>query len=921
MRHGIFGFTIILILIAQPMYGQQKDIFITGNFQNISLAEMASIIEANTTYRFYSNPGIMDSLEVNFDARNQSVNNVLENVFDGTDYHFTIVSSSIIITQGREIKPDIPPGFFDVNSNAPIQLDISALSFKGESANEKMEESIEDKTIEIGNKRSLVEGKIVNLAGTVKEEFNGEPIVGAIVYQEEPMIGVVTDAFGYYNISLPQGTHTLKIRSVGMKETKREVMLFTEGTLNIEMVRDVIGLKEVIVKAERSVNITGVQMGIEKMGIADIKQVPTVLGERDIAKIALTLPGVQSVGEGASGFNVRGGAADQNLVTMNDATIYNPYHFFGFFSVFNPDIVKSATLLKAGIPAHYGGRASSIFEVKSRDGNKKRFGGQGGISPVTARLTLEGPIIKDKTSFIIGGRSTYSNWLLEQVPNANIKNSSASFYDVTAKISHDAGEKDAIFLSSYFSKDDFRLFSDSLYQYDNFNTALQWRHNYSNKLVSVVTGSYSSYKYSVSQKNDSLRAFDFQYNLESANLKLDFSYFPTSKNELNFGLNSVLYNLDPGKLIPGDEDSEIAPIQLESEQGIENAVYFGDNFNINDFSIYAGLRYSHYSYLGPKTVNTYVEGLPRTPSNTKDAITYNNKEVIKTYQGPEYRFSTRYTLNSISSIKGSFSRMRQYIHMLTNTAAISPTDTWKLSDQFIKPQVSDQISLGYYRNLRNSTIESYVEVYVKQVQDILEYKGGAKLLLNEQIETDLLNGLNKSYGVELLLKKSSGRLNGWISYTYSRSFNKVEGEFPGESINEGEYFPSNFDKPHSLNVIANYKFNRRINISSSFVYSTGRPITFPVARYELGNSERLFYSNRNEFRIPDYIRLDVSLQLEGNHKVKKLAHSSWSFSVYNLLGRNNVYSIYFVAEEGQVQGYKLSVFGSAIPTITYNFQF
>ncbi len=921
MRRKISWFS-ILLLCAHPIFGQQKDIFITENFHNISLAEMASKIETITAYRFYSNPGILDSLEVNFDAINQPVSSVLENVFDGTDYHFTIVSYSIIITVGREIQPGLPSGFFDVNSDAPVQFDISALSFnEGESGDEIIEVSIENKIIEIGNKNSFVEGKVVNLAGTVKEELNGEPIVGAIVYQEEPRIGVVTDAFGYYNIALPQGAHTLQIRSVGLKETKREVMLFTEGTLNIEMIRDIIGLKEVIVKAERSINITGVQMGIEKMGISDMKQVPTVLGERDIAKIALTLPGVQSVGEGASGFNVRGGAADQNLVTMNDAIMYNPSHFFGFFSVFNPDIVKSATLMKAGIPAQYGGRASSIFEVKSRDGNKKKFGGQGGISPVTARLTLEGPIIKDKTSFIIGGRSTYSNWLLEQVPDANIKNSSASFYDVTAKISHDAGDKDAIYLSSYFSNDDFRLFSDSLYQYQNYNAVLQWRHQYSNKLVSVFTGSYSGYNYSVSQKNDSLRAFDFQYNLASANLKLDFSYFPTSQNELNFGISSVIYNLDPGKLIPGDEDSEIAPIILESEQGIENAVYFGDNFNINEFSIYAGLRYSHYSYLGPKTVNTYVDGLPRTPSNTKDAIVYNNNEIIKTYHGPEYRFSARYNLNSISSIKASFSRMRQYIHMLTNTAAISPTDTWKLSDQFIKPQVSDQVSLGYYRNLRNNTIESYVEVYYKQVQDILEYKGGARLLLNKQIETDLLNGLNKSYGVEILLKKSSGRLNGWISYTYARSFNKVEGEFPGETINEGEYFPANYDKPHSLNVIANYKFNRRINISSSFVYSTGRPITFPVARYTLGNSERLFYSNRNEFRIPDYIRLDVSLQLEGNHKVKKLAHSSWSFSVYNLLGRNNVYSIYFIAEEGQVQGYKLSVFGSAIPTITYNFQF
>ena len=924
MSRAIIGVLLILLLHAGSLLGQQKNHVITGIFRNVSFAQVAAQIESETPYRFFSHPGIMDSLEVNFEVKNQLVQRVLKHAFTGSDYHYFILSYDIIITAGAKIKPELPEGFFDINSDAPVDMDLTAFLFgnRDKSDDQEAEISIEDQLIEIGIKTSLVDGKMVNLAGTIEDELNGEPVIGAIVYIETPRIGVITNAYGYYNITLPQGPHTLQVRSVGTKETKREIMLFSEGTLDIELIQSVIGLKEVVIEAEKFLNVTGIQMGIEKMGMTDMKQIPTVLGERDITKIVLTLPGVLTVGEGASGFNVRGGAADQNLVTLNGATLYNPSHFFGFFSVFNPDVIRSATLLKAGIPARYGGRVSSIFEVKSRDGNKKRFGGQGGISPVTARLTLEGPIVKDKASIIVGGRSTYSNWLLQQVPDANIKNSSASFYDIIAKISIEAGDKDAIYLSSYFSNDDFRLFSDSLYQYRNFNASFQWRHIFSNKLLSIASGSYSSYKYSISQKNDSLRSFDFHYNLGSANIKVDFSYFPTSWSGVDFGISSIVYNLDPGEMLPGNTNSEIAPVTLESEKGVENAIYIGNNFNINDqLSVYAGLRYSLYSYLGPKTVNFYPEGLPRSPSNTTEAKMYGTNEVIKTYYGPEYRGSARYNLNSISSIKASFSRMRQYIHMLTNTAAISPTDTWKLSDPYIRPQVSDKVSLGYYRNLRLNSIESYVEIYYKNVQDILEYKGGAKLLLNNQIETDLLNGKNKSYGLEFLLKKKRGKMNGWISYTYSRSFNKVIGSNPEETINEGAYFPTNYDKPHSLNLIFNYKFNRRVDVSSNFVYSTGRPITFPVARYILGNSERLFYSNRNEFRVPDYIRLDVSLQVEGNHKVNKPAHSSWSFSVYNVLGRKNVYSIYFISEGGRVQGYKLSVFGTAIPTVTYNFKF
>lgn len=918
--------SLILFLSNCPLiFAQSSGDRFTGTISDGDLDDLVEWVESESDYRFFFDSSQFDSLSVNISAQNLPIQQVLQIAFENSEFHFSIGNNKhIIITKGIKIVSSLPYGFFDVNSDAPINLDIAALSFQNtENGNgsESEETLVEEKLFGIGTATSLVEGKFVNLAGTISEANSGEPIIGAVVLIEEPRIGVITNEYGYYNIVLPQGRHTLLIRSVGMEKTERQIMLYSEGNLDVELEEDVIALKEIIVEAEKSINITGIQMGIEKMGMAEMKQVPAVLGELDVGKVILTLPGVQSVGEGASGFNVRGGAADQNLVTLNNATIYNPTHFFGFFSAFNPDVIKSATLLKGGIPAQYGGRVSSMFDVRTRDGNKKDFGLRGGISPVTARLTFEGPIVPEKASILIGGRSTYSNWLLEQVPDADIKNSKAGFYDMNGKISLDLGDKDALSLSGYYSRDKFQLISDSLYQYKNLNASFEWRHNFSNKMIGVLTGSYSDYEFQVSQESDSTEAFETNYSLASANFKLDFTYFMSSKSVLDFGFNSTLYNLDPGKISPTSPESIIKSEILEPEKAIENALYIGDNITLSDrLSVYLGLRFSSYSFLGPKSVYEYQEGIPKSPGSTTGLVSYGSNEVIQSYYGPEYRISGRYILQNESSLKFGYNRMRQYIHMLTNTTAISPTDTWKLSDTHIRPQIGDQVSVGYFRNLKNNTIETYVEAYYKEVKDILEYKGGAQLLLNEQIETDLINGNSRSYGVEFLFKKKVGKLNGWISYTYSRSLIKVEGNSLEETINRGEYFPANYDKPNNLNIIANYKFNRRFSLSSSFVYSTGRPITYPVAKYNFGNGERIFYSDRNEFRVPDYIRVDLSLQLEGNHKVRKLAHSSWAFSVYNLFGRDNVYSIYFVSENGQVQGYKLSVFGSAIPTITYNFR-
>ena len=912
----------VIILISSAIVARSQDL-ITGDYTNYPFHDFAKKIEKETDYKFYYNPAWMDSVLVNLRVKEKPLEVVLNVIFHNTDLRFIIdPSHQVIITKGQELMADLPEGFFDVGNGPSAEYNSSMLSFGQEEEAEKLRTSIENKLFEIGIKTRKIQEGSANLAGYIRDASSGEAVVGAVVYIEDPWTGVASDQFGYYSITLPRGRHEMKIKSVGMKSTKRQIILYSDGKLDINLEQDIIPLKEVVIESEKDVNVRGIQMGLDKLDISTMKQIPLALGETDVMKVALTLPGVQSVGEGASGFNVRGGAVDQNLMLINDAPIFNSSHLFGFFSIFNPDVIKSVELYKSGIPAQYGGRISSVFEVKSRDGNKKKITGTGGISPITSRFMLEGPIIKDKSSFIIGARTTYSDWLLKKIPDASIKNSTASFYDLNARITHEFSDKDALYLSGYYSNDKFKLNSDSLYNYNNQNASLQWKHNFNNKLYGVTTAIFSQYSYNIKDVSVPVNSFELGYKINEGNFKLDFSYFPSSEHKIDFGYSGIYYDLNPGSYQPLGSESLIKPIQMENEYGLENAVYLGDKFDINQkISLYAGLRYSFYQYLGPHTVYVYPEGFPRKADNVSDTLYYGNRQVISHYGGPEYRFSARYNLDDNSSLKLSFNRLRQYIHMLSNTTAISPTDTWKLSDRYIRPEIGDQFSLGYYRNLRQNSVEFSVEAYYKLITDILDFKDGAQLLLNQQIETDLVSGKGEAYGVEFLLKKKIGKLNGWISYTYSRTLIKVDGDYPEETLNKGKYYPASYDKPHDLSVITNFKFNRRFSTSVNFTYSTGRPITFPVAKYDLGNTRRIHYSERNQYRIPDYMRLDLSFTLEGNHKIHQWYHNSWTISVYNLLGRDNVYSIYFVTEGTKIQGYKLSIFAQAIPTITFNFRF
>ena len=521
----------------------------------------------------------------------------------------------------------------------------------------------------------------------------------------------------------------------------------------------------------------------------------------------------------------------------------------------------------------------------------------------------------------MGARTTYSDWLFKLLPK-DYNKSHAAFQDGTIHINQKINSKNNVYINGYISGDKFNLNSDTTYQYHNKNANINWKHIFNNQFYGVFTAGIDHYDYQVAFSGDSLNGYNLGFKINQYKFNTDFSYFLNNKHTLSFGLNSLLYDVHSGEIDQLSKNSLVVPDTLEPEHALESALYLSDHYNVsNDFSLEGGIRYSMFNYLGPKHVNSYAPGLPIDLNNVTATNYYPSGKIIKTYMGPEFRFSARYSFSDNTSIKASANSLRQYIHLLTNTTTISPTDVWKLSDPNIKPQLGTQVALGLYKNLKNNTIETSVEVYYKWFTNYLDYKSGAVLVMNHHIETDVINTKGTAYGVEFLLKKSTGKINGWLTYTYSRSLLQQDDPYAAEKINNGAQYPSNFDQPHNASFSGNYRFTHRFSMSLNATYSTGRPITLPIAEYDYAGSVRVLYSDRNAYRIPDYFRTDLSMSLEGNHKIHQFTHNSWTLGVYNLTGRKNAYSVYFISENGAIHGYKLSIFGTAIPFITYNIRF
>ena len=742
------------------------------------------------------------------------------------------------------------------------------------------------------------------------------------IITKDKKINTLTNNNGYYSIRLPYGVNFIETKGLGLTSSKKRVIMYSNGTLNFSLRDDIELLDEIIIEANKDKNVKSAVTGVLQIKTKEIKTIPLVLGERDILKVATTLPGIKTAGEGASGYNVRGGKEDQNLILLDNGVIYNPSHFFGIFSALNPFTSGDVNIYKGNIPSEFGGRLSSVFDIKTKDANLEKLAGEASIGPVTSNITIETPIVKNKSSLMVGARGTYSGWILKSLDDEALKKSEASFYDAVGKFSHKINDKNTIEATGYYSKDKFSITSDSLFSYSNRLMSIKWNHTFNEKNLGDLIISNSQYKFNIEYEGNFDGNFNLGYKVNETELKLRMKYLMNKKHKFDYGISTKLYGVNPGSINAIGSESIVEDLIIPKEKALESAIFISDNFEVNDkLQLSLGMRYSFFASLGESEQNIYQDNLPRNAGTLVETKTFGKNEVIKTYGGPEFRASARYFLGTDLSVKGSVNTTYQYIHTLSNNTTLSPTDTWKLSDLNIKPQQATQFSLGFYKNFDGNNYEFSVEGYYKKSKNILDYKVGADLLLNETIETEVLQGEGKAYGVEFLMRKNKGRLNGWLGYTYSRSLIKLASEFPEEQINNGLFFASNFDKPHDVSLVANYKLTKRFSLSTNFTYQTGRPVTFPTGKYFLNGVERVLYSNRNEFRIPDYYRLDLGLNIEGNHKIKKLAHSFWNISVYNVLGRNNPYSVFFVTESGKIQAYQSSIFSIPVPTITYNLKF
>lgn len=785
--------------------------------------------------------------------------------------------------------------------------------------------SSENKVYEIGNRYKPSSEEMVVLTGKVTDFKSGQNLEGINIVHREPWVATATDRQGNFTIKLPVGYNTIEINGLNIKETRRQFMVYGEGATHIELEEENHLLDEVLIVSGRVQNVRSTQLGMEKFQPSLLKNIPTAMGEVDLLKMLQTLPGIKTVGEASSGYNVRGSAADQNLLLLNNGTIYNPNHLFGFFTAFNSDMIKDAELYKSSIPSQYGGRIASVLNITSKEASKEKFTGSAGIGLVTSKLNLEIPIIKEKTSLLLSGRTTYSDWIMKMLPEkSGYRDGKAGFYDLGGVFSHTLNERNKLNIYGYYSHDRFAFNDNQKYAYNNMNFSANWRSIFSEKLTANFSFGYDHYDYRNDESVEEAAAARLSFAINQWFGKVDFSYKLDNNHTLNFGLMSQFYNINSGTYEPLHESSLVKWDQLQKDKALESAIYIGDQWEITPkLSVNAGIRYSMFNLLGPRTYYTYQDGMLPSSTTVVDSVSVGGGKVVKTYQGPEFRLSARYAFNDDFSVKAGFNTMRQYIHKVSNTTIMSPTDTWKLSDTNIKPQNGWQLAAGAYYNTPGQVLELSVEGYYKKLNDYLDYRSSARLIMNHHLETDVINTEGYAYGVEFQVKKPSGKLNGWASYTYSRTFLRQNDPRIARPVNGGDWYPTEYDKPHDFKLVGNYKFTRRYSVSFNMDYSTGRPTTIPAGQYyDQGlQSMQVYYTDRNSYRVPDYFRLDLAFNIEPSHHLTLLTHSSISFGVYNLTGRKNVYSIYYVSENGSVQGYKMSIFGAPIPFITYNIKF
>lgn len=771
------------------------------------------------------------------------------------------------------------------------------------------------------------------LSGTIKDSASGEAMIGAAVYIREIKNGVATNDYGFFSISLPQGTYTIVVSTLGYNKFEKVVALNSNTTVNVDLAEEIVAAEEVVVTGDRpDKNIQDTKMSNIQMDVKQIKKLPALFGEIDVIKNIQMLPGISVAGEGNTGLYVRGGSADQNLILLDEAPVYNPSHLFGIFSVFNSDALKSAEIYKGGIPAQYGGRLSSLLDIRTKDGNTKKLAASGGIGLISSRLTIQGPIVKDKCSFIISGRRTYADMFAKLANGLNLtseeqqkssKNAKLYFYDLNAKINYKINDKNQIFLAGYFGKDVLQAGGAQAFGLDwsNATGTLRWNHIYGSKLFSNTTLIYSNYNYGLGITSGQ-QGFRWAANLKEVAAKQDYTYFLNPNNELTFGFNLSYKSYDPGDFTPGDENTTFKGFKLQPYHSIDEAIFLSNKQKFSKrISIEYGLRYTMFQNIGKDTVVNY-NGQPDATTIT-DTSYYSGFKLIKNYGGLEPRISGRYLLNEKSSIKASYNRTFQFLHLLYNSAAPLPTSQWIPSTPYIKPQKADQFALGYFRNFRDNKFEASVEGYYKYFYNVLDFKDNANIIANKNIETEIRRGKGWSYGLEFFLRKNTGRFTGWISYTWSKT------QFNIPDINEGRTYYASYDRRHNFNIVGSYDVSERLNISGNWVFGSGKPLTLPVQKYQYGSNYPVYIPERNNYRIAPYHRFDISATLYRKKKEGRKNQSSWNFSIYNFYARKNPFTVFTRDQQdangnslnnGNKEVVKLYLF-TIIPSVTYNFNF
>lgn len=889
-KKGVFlmklSFTIYLVCSFQLMaftgFSQNK---VSLKMENTALQSVLGEIESQTTYSFvYNNDEIDSSQKVSIDVFEKDISSVMEVLLFNTGIDYRLRKDMVILSHRK------------------------------------------------------LQNQGYTISGTIKDAETGETLLGANVIVVGESKGATTNEYGFYSLTLPRGNYTLQISYLGYISQDLALDLNNDIKRNFELQPSSNALDEVVVTSDtkNKSQVRNVLSGVNNLKVADIKQLPAFFGEPDINRAILTQPGVTSVGEGTAGFNVRGGNIDQNLTLLDEAPLYVSSHLWGLFSVVNTDAIKDMTLYKGGIPARYGGRASSVLDIRQKEGNTKEFKGEGGLGTLFSRITLEGPIVKEKLNFLVSGRRSYFDLFFPLI-GGDIKNSKVFFYDLNTKLSWNVNENNKLFASGYFGADVMKLDDTASasepnepdtsidFRWKNATATIRWNHLFSDKLFMNVSGIYSSYKYFLTSQNDNggfingAGTFKWNSGVENWIVKPDFTYYANPDTKMRFGINGTLYKFNPAEL--SSNEAGLSPKGFNVDKGLEIAPYYEIEKTWDKFSLNLGLRYSWLGNMGPNTVSQYNPDFPLTVNTITGLKKYKKGEIIESYSGFEPRFSLKYDLSDRKALKIGYNRTFQYIHLISNTAAALPFDIWKPSGAHIKPIEVNQISGGYAYDTPDRKYNMTVDGYYKTFKNFVEYKNGADLFINENIETQLLPADGYAYGLELGFYKNKGRLTGNFNYTYSVSKRKTTSKFNAENINNGRYYPSNYDRPHLLNITANYDLGKKWDMGVFFTYQTGRPSTVPTGRLTFDGNPYLTYSDRNAFRIPDTHRMDISFTYRPKGNPNTKWQGSWNFGLYNVYGSPNAFSVFSTFQNNELKTFEFSVLGAPIPFVAYNFKF